>query len=462
MDLLFKHNQEKTDRHNSKSQCDLKLFNDGTNIIYVSVFDFEYARYGKLKRITFEHSLTLNISSGDIVVSYKIINDNLTKEKLFENKTKTKKNDFKLFFDLTENGFIKGEKRIGYWGVKYHRAQDVICKELIGILKPKFKSEFYKIKDYEKSSINRMYDLIVDYHLDMKNIKSHDGIYYDIQNDYPKKKWLEKNDNKFLPAILDSYGIKSKYLIGELSKKWDKPIQLSSLKYICRLFGDNYLDYLKQIVWEFHCYDYPPNKKFHTLKNDSEKSCMVKMINNWEKETLRSDSLVYSLNKLFSIRDLMEERKVELKFKAKNDNEFENLMETWSGIKLHFARGYKVKYSIPDEVVNELEKDITINGETFKPTVLLSEEDYRVEGYSMKNCMAKQFPHGAVYIFVSLHCNRKKINIQYRKGHIIQSYGKANTAVPELFNEAINVLNERMKGFSNLEWRKEKYEFLTH
>ena len=46
--------------------------------------------------------------------------------------------------------------------------------------------------------------------------------------------------------------------------------------------------------------------------------------------------------------------------------------------------------------------------------------------------------------------------------HIVQSYGKANTAVPELFNEAINVLNERMKGFSNLEWRKEKYEFLTH
>jgi len=94
MDLLFKHNQEKTDRHNSKSLCDLKLFNDGINIIYVSVFDFEYARYGKLKRITFEHNLTLNISSGDIVVTYKIINDNLTKEKLFENKTKTKKNDF--------------------------------------------------------------------------------------------------------------------------------------------------------------------------------------------------------------------------------------------------------------------------------------------------------------------------------------------------------------------------------
>ena len=46
-------------------------------------------------------------------------------------------------------------------------------------------------------------------------------------------------------------------------------------------------------------------------------------------------------------------------------------METWSGIKLHFARGYKVKYSIPNDVVNELEKDIIINGETFKPNVLL-------------------------------------------------------------------------------------------
>ena len=123
-----------------------------------------------------------------------------------------------MLLELTENGFIRGEKRIGYWGVKYHRTQDVICKTMVNILKPKFTSPFLKDKEYDKPSLNRMYDMLVDFHLDRKNIKSHDGIYYDIQNDYPKKKWLIKNDYKFLPAVLDSYGIKSRYLIGELNR----------------------------------------------------------------------------------------------------------------------------------------------------------------------------------------------------------------------------------------------------
>ena len=462
MDLLFKYNQEKNDKYNSKSNCDLKLFYDGTTIIYDSLFDFEYQRYGNKKKVQFHHNLSFSTITGDVIVTYKIINDNLTNEKSFNNKIKTKKNDFTLLLELTENGFIRGEKRIGYWGVKYHRAQDVICKTMVNILKPKFTSPFLKDKEYDKPSLNRMYDMLVDFHLDCKNIKSHDGIYYDIQNDYPKKKWLIKNDYKFLPAVLDSYGIKSRYLIGELNRYEGKPIHISSLNYICKLFGENYIDYIKKITWENHCFDLPPNKKTHQLKNESEKDCMVKAINNWETETLKSDTLIYSLNKLFSIRDLLETKKIDLKFKAKNDNEFENHMETWLGYKLHFARGYRVRYSIPTDVVNDVEIDIVLNGETYKPNILLTEEDYRVEGFTMKNCMAKQFPHGSIYIFISLHHGRKRINLQYRKGNLIQSYGKANTTVPDSYNEVIDILTQRMKKYHNIEWKKEKYDFLTY
>jgi len=462
MDLLFKYNQEKNDKYNSKSNCDLKLFYDGTTIIYDSLFDFEYQRYGNKKKVQFHHNLSFSTITGDVIVTYKIINDNLTNEKSFNNKIKTKKNDFTLLLELTENGFIRGEKRIGYWGVKYHRAQDVICKTMVNILKPKFTSPFLKDKEYDKPSLNRMYDMLVDFHLDRKNIKSHDGIYYDIQNDYPKKKWLIKNDYKFLPAVLDSYGIKSRYLIGELNRYEGKPIHISSLNYICKLFGENYIDYIKKIIWENHCFDLPPNKKTHQLKNESEKDCMVKAINNWETETLKSDTLIYSLNKLFSIRDLLETKKIDLKFKAKNDNEFENHMETWLGYKLHFARGYRVRYSIPTDVVNDVEIDIVLNGETYKPNILLTEEDYRVEGFTMKNCMAKQFPHGSIYIFISLHHGRKRINLQYRKGNLIQSYGKANTTVPDSYNEVIDILTQRMKKYHNIEWKKEKYDFLTY
>jgi hypothetical protein len=137
-------------------------------------------------------------------------------------------------------------------------------------------------------------------------------------------------------------------------------------------------------------------------------------------------------------------------------------MEVWSGLKLHFTRGYKVRYLISEEFVKEMEEDIVIDGLVFKPKILLTEDDFRIEGFNMKNCMSKQFAHGAIYIFASLQHKRKKINLQYRKGSLIQSYGKANTPVTKLFEEATNILNARFKKYPTIEWKKEKYDFLTN
>jgi hypothetical protein len=465
MDLLFRYTQEKKERNRvtASSVCDLKLYVNGLDLLFQSVYEFDYDRYGTKKHITFEHIMIINTTNGDINTSYKIINEGLTNDRIFRNSTKNGKNDFSLVFDLIENGILRGEKRKGYWGVKYERALMKIEDFLIILLQPKFKSTFFQTKNYKlNTTINTIYDLLVDYHLDVKGIKGHDGIYYDIQQEYPKKKWLKKNEYKFLPAVLDSYGIKSRYLVSELSKKWGRPIQISSLNYICKLFGSEYINYIKEFNWETHCYDTSPNKKTHELKNESEKQCMVKMINKWEKDTLKTDSLIYLLNKLFTMRELLEKRGLTLKFKSKNDNDFDNTMEVWSGYKLHFARGYKVKYLIPEEIIDDIEKDICVNGNTFKPKVLLTEDEFRLEGYSMKNCMSKQFPHGAIYIFVSLQHNRKKINLQYRKGSMIQSYGKANTSVDSIFDDATIILSNRFKKYTHLEWKKEKYEYITN
>jgi hypothetical protein len=462
MDLIFKHSQEKIDKKfSSNSNCDIKLYQTDNELIYFAVYDFDYQRYGNKKHVTFEHGFNLNLNNGDIITTYRILNGGVTEEKMFRNSYLKKKNDFKMLLELTENGFIRGEKRINYWGVKYNRQIESMINLVFNIIKPKFKSDFYLNKNYiQKHTINPLYDMFVDYHLDVKKIKAHDGVYFDIKNEYPKKKWLIKNDYKFLPSVLDSYGIKSKYLIGEINKLSGKPINISTLNYICKLFGSGYIDYLKKIKWENHCYDLMPNKKLHELKNDSEKKCMVSVINKWETETLKSDSFVYSINRLLSIREVLKERGVDLSFKAKNDHDFENLMEQWSSIKLHFARGYKVKYVMPTDFIETIEREININGEIYIPKLILSEEDFRLEGFTMKNCMGKQFSHGAIYIYVSLQHKRKRINLQYRKGKLNQSYGKANTPITPIFGKAIDVLTKRFEVQPNIEWRKEKYDFL--
>lgn len=464
MDFLFKHNQEKSERNSDgNSTCSLKLFYDGSAIIYSSIFEFNYQRYGNRKHVTFEHMLEIDTNNGDINVKYDIINDGLTNERIFKTTTKTKRNDFSMLHDLIENGYVRGEKRKGYWGVKYNRAIENMFNIILNLLRVKFKSDFLINKNYQSDSdVFNLYILIVDFHLDVKGIKGHNGVYDDIQTEYPKKKWLIKNNHKFLPSILDSYGIKSKYLIGELNKNFSRKIQISSLNYLCKLFGENYIDYLKQINWDRHCYENISNKKLHYLKNDSEKTNMILTINKWETESIKTDSLIYSLNKLFTIREQLEQSGFYLKYTSKNDGDFDNLFENWLGIKRHFSRGYKLKYNLPEEFINDIEREIIINNEIFKPKLILNEDDFRTEGYKMKNCMSKQFPHGAIYVFVAIQFNRKRINLQYRKGHLIQSFGKANTKVNEIFNAVTIILTARFKQYANIEWKKEKYSIITN
>ena len=161
MDLLFIHEQKKIDkRYGAVSECTLMLFFDDNNLEFQSKFQFDYNRYGTRKLIEFTHSFNLNINNGDFTVTYKIINDNLTEEKMFRNTTKHKKNDFKLLFDLSENGFVRGEKRKGYWGVKYNRATAELLQLIYSKLNSKIKLDSIRNKKYvDKYQINPLYDI---------------------------------------------------------------------------------------------------------------------------------------------------------------------------------------------------------------------------------------------------------------------------------------------------------------
>lgn len=464
MDLLLVHRQEKRDnRSTGLSTCDLKLFTDNNNIEYVATFDFEYQRFGEKKCVTYIHKLNLNIETGNFSVTYFMDIQTTPNSNKNEPKAITKKNAFGMLSDLFENGLYRGEKGHKYWGNKYNRVTDKLFDLIYSKLEVNFRNIYIKEKNYkDKHTVNPLYDLLVDYFLDIRNIKTHDGVYHHIKFDFPKTKYLKQNDYKFLPAVLDSYSIKSKYLIGELNKLSDFPVNIGSLNYLCKLFGSNYIDYIKKINWGMYCHDYPINKKTHELKNDSEKKSLVSLINNWERNTLRSDSLLYNLNKILTIREHLENKGLNLKFNAKNDNEFENLMETWSGIKQYLSRGYKLKYLFPDDFIREIEEPIIIEDDVFLPKILTTEEDFRVEAYIMKNCLSRQFSYGSFYIYISLKNvnKRKRINVQYRKGSINQQYGKANSDVPEFFIRPVEILTNRIRKYPKLEWDKIKYDFI--
>lgn len=451
MDLLFTYTQEKKDKKNSTGSSILNVFENKTNMVFIGTFRFEYANNINL---TITHELDLNIVTGDFIVTHTYQNNK-------KNITKTKINDFKMLVSLVEVGMIQGENTRNYWGAQYKKAIDKISTIFFNKIKNKFKNEFYtKFLFNHKSTYSFMYRLIVNYHLDKNDIKSHDGIYHIIEDNFPAKKWLKKNDNNFLPAVLESYGIKSKYFIKELNVNPNLKINLRALKYLCNLFGDNYIDYIKQIDWKTCSMSKATFLKKHTLKNEYEKKILIKIINEFKSTVISDKNIVQTIYSFMDSKSEITKMNLKLKFKYNDVESFFKSFEEINGLLRHKKRGYRIKYTLPTEFVEMVEKPIIIEDKVFNPKILVTEEDFIIEGHQMKNCMAQQFTQGIIFIYVSLRSDFGSVNLQYKKGKLIQGRGKANSNITDEYREGVNELTQRLMTNPEVKWIKEKFDFL--
>jgi hypothetical protein len=460
MEILHFYEQEKYEKNKPlRSDTKLKLVGDDDFLMFISEFYVEYTRLGRMNYLTYEHGLTINKKTGDFSVAYRLINKKENTYKLHQNIAKVKKNNFEMLIELTQRGFYAGEKRYNFWGVKYKRALSQFYKLIVKELDIDLTG-----KDYEKDqSINPLYDMLVDYHLNKKGIKGHDNVYWHICEAYPKKKWLKLNDNKFLPAVLDQYGIKTKYMVGALSVREGKSkINLKSLRFLCSLFGENYVDYFREFEWQSICMEYIKSNKLFVCENDPEKKAIAKSLKTYsEIDAYVHDGILNTIFDLYTLKSFLKDNGLIVKLKSNSSHQLITLKDTWDLYKKHFKLGYKLRYTIPQEMIDDLEREIVIDGDVFRPMLILSEDQFKLEGMIMKNCMAKQFNVGQLYIHIAMSFNKKRINLQYRKGLLNQHKGKANTNVSKEFNEAIDVLSSRMLKYAAIAPEKEKYDIIT-
>jgi hypothetical protein len=463
------HQEKLNTSHQLKSSCDLNLEINSKSILYRGEFFMEFKKDLVPYGVTFIHELHINKENGDIFVTYDIVNHKYD-DGAYKNTSWIRKNNFDKLYDLTESGFYRGEKRRRFWGAKYDKVTLQFFNTIKKDLQKEFTTTFLGNKNYrEDTIISGLYDLVVDYHLYKKQIKPHNNVYTHIMSVYPRKKWLKLNGNKFLPAILDQYGVKSKFLIKELSnpKSIEYPVNIKALFYLCGLFGDNYVDYIKKFNWEQSSSGYFTKPKKHRCKNESEKRMLVNMFlsdQNATTDGLKINDTLEYLYDLFEVRKFLETRGYKnLKMKIRVPEDVSLQLECWRMLKRHATLGYMLRFKIPDEVVQDIEQPIEIYGEIFRPKVLTTNDDFCIEGLIMRNCMAKQFNFGSIYIYVALTNGKKRINIQYRRGMPIMAFAKANSPVPEVtFKPAMCILNDRMLKYQNISWKREKYNIISN
>lgn len=472
MEQLFSFTQNrKTEKGKQIERCLLEIYQWDETIQITQEYDYSYKRpndqneeleYNLVREVEMCTQLSIDLKKGDVRVWNSLITKGFFGDIRGQKKPSVSKNRFDRVSEFTTESFYKGNKRGGgKWGKRYERKVDEAYKILRGIIQPRIQDEYLKQKGYYKIHIDPLFDLIVDFHLDKKKIKGHDLIYLDIQTDYPKLKFLKQNDYKFIPAVLDGYGIKTKNFVRTLNNNIEgMPIVIKSLNYICKLFGDNYIDYLNKVDWHLHCYKPPLGNKTHELKNDTERRNMLLTISNWEKQDLIPDSFVNSVYNLLQLRTSLEKKGLNLRYTATDDLSFKQLEEDWLSLKKYISRGYRVKYTFNKQFVDYIEQEIKIGDEVYKPKLLSTEEEFKVEGHIMKNCMGQQFNHGAVSIYVSLRKGKKWINVQYKNGKLQMAYGKANSPIPQEFKIVVDTLNKRFSKHKNITWIREKYDLI--
>lgn len=459
MEVLFYHEQEKYERNKPlRNVCKLRLASDDDFLLFTSEFYIEYARMGRKNYLTYEHGLSVNKSNGDISVIYRLINKKENNYVLHKNIIRAKKNNFDMLIELTSRGFYTGEKRHNFWGVRYKRA----CLDVFKLILKDLNLDEVELDKEHK--INPLYDILLDYHLAKKGIKGHDCVYWDICEAYPKKKYLKANDNKFVPAVLDQFKIKSKYLVGALSSR--KPtipkVNFKSVRFLCSLFGENYVDYIREFEWETICLEYMRSNKLFVCEDESEKRAIAKSLKKYsEMEVITSDGILNTIQDLFTLKEFLKENGLNVKIKGSNCHHLISLKESWELHKKHFKLGYKLKYELPEEMIRDLEEPIEFNGKIFKPALILTEDQFKMEGMIMKNCMAKQFTVGSIYIHASISLGNKRINVQYRKGYLNQNRGKANSTPPKEFNDAVDIFSVKMEKYKDVVPVKQKYDVIT-
>jgi hypothetical protein len=187
---------------------------------------------------------------------------------------------------------------------------------------------------------------------------------------------------------------------------------------------------------------------------------MVKIINDLKNNSSITSNVLQQIHKFLSNREEIEKMGINIKIKYNGLESFYKIFDDINGIIKHKKRGYRLRYVFPNDFINYIQEPFTINDIIYTPKLLITEEDFIVEGHLMKNCMSNHFTHGIIFIYISLRSNKGNINLQYKKGHLVQQRGKGNITINESYQDAIDVISKKLLENSDIMWTKEKFDIL--
>ena len=381
------------------------------------------------RKVKFRAGININLDTGDFLVY----------NNFYAKKAQIYTNYFKFLYKTLNSEILNIERIIysihGYNNASYLQKQEmksimvnmddfVFLMNLNEILSKKIGVSFSKYKNYIPDT-HTIYSYITSFFVHKKQIKCPNEYSDYLTKWYPTKKWLKKNDNKLIAAILDKLDIKSKYTNKLLNIESD--VDLIRLSSLIHLFGKTeYHKYIPLINTKvFKCNDINKHNdggnqfllneqttKYSQIKlTHQEKINTIKILNNIvfvyrNKESLENNLKNFMNDFLDHFRMLKFIRKhhPEIKYKSKSLDDFIQEHFEYSKIKRHLLRNEEITLHFKDEMIDLIETPIISDKCEYYPVILKNDDEYYCEGLIMKHCVA-----GYIY-------NKESIIVSLRKG----------------------------------------------
>lgn len=320
--------------------------------------------------------------------------------------------------------------------------------------------------DVESMLSMDIFNLIIEFFVRKKEIKAPNEYKSLIVNLYPTEKFLKKNDRKLVQSILDSFGIKSKFLVKFIHE--NPKISISMYSKFAEFFGQDYQKYMSSISPVFSKFLETVDEEIisvnfrklnfkHDLRK-MEKENLIKIINDFLTQNSPSKKAIENIHQLIrdhlSMYEKLKEYDIDIKINAVNYESFMLEHEEFSKLISLIKKGWTIEYQYDNRMVRYIEDPFTVVFDDkeilFKPVILKREEEYQVEGDYMHHCVAS-YSNKETSLIVSLRIDEgvDRVTCEFNKktGECLQSRHFCNQSPPKHFEESLKILKSRISKF---------------
>lgn len=409
----------------------ISLVKNGDRLIFTYFYQYKsryFGHYG-FKKYKTEYKLIVNLKTGDFIIKSAI-----------NNKIKYYKNYFfglNMILDFSGN-FIRPYSNFN------------IMKDYIKELKTKeLEDLFCQHLGFKNQNITHS---LIDFFVNKKKIKVPNNHYELIKYRYPSMKYLYRNDNKLVLAILDRFNIKTKYIIKKVHENIDKPIDFNTISHYMVLFGNNASHYIKNIP--FHLFisnNRDPLDSYgdvfpHYTITSQEKNLIVKTLND-SFNSRYFKFFTYDLYDHLKMREFIRKNGIDFDFQFTTFTEFKNEHIELVNLYNKIIKGFTYYHEYSDELISKVEQIIITNDESFFPFILKHEDEYKEEGKHMHHCVSSYSGNdNSIIISIRKDNSKQRVTCEYDlNGRMVQARYFCNEAVPLNFQESVEILSKRIQ-----------------